>query len=87
MCGRTCTTSRRACTLVDDFTRGRSADDYARDFQLLRAGVERELEIVGEALDKALREHPAQLTDLLPRGTQDHRLPESARSRIRQHGR
>jgi uncharacterized protein with HEPN domain len=43
-----------ACRLVDEFTRGKSADDYAGD-PLLRSGVERQLEIVGEALSQALR--------------------------------
>jgi len=54
-----------ACALVGDFTRGKSADDYARD-PLIRAGVERELEIVGEALSQALRFHAAALSDQIP---------------------
>jgi hypothetical protein len=41
----------RVCRLVDDFTRGKSADDYANE-PLLRSGVERQLEIVGEALSQ-----------------------------------
>jgi uncharacterized protein with HEPN domain len=50
-----------ACRLVDDFTRGKSADDYGHE-PLLRSGVERHLEIVGEALSH----HPAALTDRIP---------------------
>ena len=54
-----------ACRLVEEFTRGKSAADYAGD-PLLRSGVERQLEIVGEALNQALRNHPAELTDRMP---------------------
>ena len=54
-----------ACRLVEEFTRGKSAADYAGD-PLLRSGVERQLEIVGEALTQALRNHPAELTDRMP---------------------
>lgn len=54
-----------ACQLVGDFTRGKSAADYASD-PLLRSGVERQLEIVGEALSQAMRNHPAALADRIP---------------------
>ena len=54
-----------ACRLVDDFTRGKSAEDYDHE-PLLRSGVERQLEIVGEALSQALRHHPTALTDRIP---------------------
>lgn len=54
-----------ACRLVAEFTRRKSAADYAAD-PLLRSGVERQLEIVGEALNQALRHHPAELTDRMP---------------------
>ena len=54
-----------ACALVEDFVRGKSADDYARD-PLLRSAVERQLEIVGEALSQALRFHLAALSDRIP---------------------
>lgn len=41
-----------ACDAVTEFVRGRSQADYRSD-KLLRAGVERELMIVGEALLRA----------------------------------
>ncbi len=40
---------RQAADLLADFTRGRTFADYARD-AMLRAAVEREFEIIGEAL-------------------------------------
>jgi hypothetical protein len=64
-----------ACRLVEEFTRGKSAADYAGD-SLLRSGVERQLEIVGEALNQALRNHPSELADRMPK------RPESSRSGI-----
>ena len=53
-----------ASRLVGDFTRAKSGNDYARD-PLLRSAVERQLEIVGEALSQALRHHPG-LSDRIP---------------------
>lgn len=46
-----------ACGLVLEFTNGKAAVDYASD-PMLRSAVERQLEIVGEALAQALRHHP-----------------------------
>ena len=43
---------RQACELLEDFTRGKSFADYQADV-LLRAGVEREFIIIGEALTQA----------------------------------
>ena len=40
---------QQAAGLIAEFTAGRDFDDYARD-RMLRAAVEREFEIVGEAL-------------------------------------
>jgi len=54
-----------ACRRVGDFTRGKTAEDYAGD-ELLRSGVERQLEIIGEALSQALRHHPATLAERIP---------------------
>ena len=39
---------QQASALIEQFTAGRDFDDYARD-AMLRAAVEREFEIVGEA--------------------------------------
>jgi uncharacterized protein with HEPN domain len=43
----------RACELLETFTRGRSFDDYAGD-PMLRSAVERQFEVAGEALKRAL---------------------------------
>jgi uncharacterized protein with HEPN domain len=42
---------QQAATLVERFTGGKTFDDYDRD-PLLRSGVERQLEIIGEALNQ-----------------------------------
>jgi uncharacterized protein with HEPN domain len=54
-----------ACRLVEAFTEGGSAQAYASD-PMLRSAVERQLEIVGEALSQALRHHPVALGDRIP---------------------
>ena len=46
-----------ACECVEEFTRGASFDDYQRTV-LIRSAVERQFEIIGEALSQALRHHP-----------------------------
>ncbi|HLA93141.1 MAG TPA: DUF86 domain-containing protein [Actinomycetota bacterium] len=53
----------RACTLLARFTADRTFEDYAGD-DLLRSAVERQFEIIGEALRRALEAEPA-LTDLI----------------------
>ncbi len=45
---------QRAATLIAEFTAGRDFDDYLRD-AMLRAAVEREFEITGEALSRLAR--------------------------------
>ena len=45
---------RQACGLLTDFTRGKSLADYEAD-PLLRAAVEREFILIGEALFQAAR--------------------------------
>jgi uncharacterized protein with HEPN domain len=46
-----------AAEAIDSFTRGRSAKDYRSDL-LLRSAVERQFEVLGEALGRALRAEP-----------------------------
>jgi len=48
---------RCACELLAGFTAGKTFADYCAD-PLLRSGVERQFEIVGEALRQALRVEP-----------------------------
>lgn len=52
-----------ACDLVAEFTAGKSFDDYAANV-MLRSAVERQLEIVGEALRAAVRHQPDLAVDI-----------------------
>lgn len=45
---------------MERFTSGKAFDDYARD-PLLRSGVERQLEIIGEALGQRAKVDPAEV--------------------------
>lgn len=53
-----------ACVAIRHFVAGTDAAGFATN-ALIRSAVERQFEIVGEALGRAAREEPA-LTDLLP---------------------
>jgi len=48
----------RACRRLGKFTAGRTFADYQSD-EMLRSAVERQFEIIGEALNQALRQEPA----------------------------
>lgn len=47
-----------ACGRLTEFTAGKSYEDYCRE-ALLRSAVERQFEIIGEALNQALKVEPA----------------------------
>ena len=51
---------KEAAAAILRFVRGKTFDDYEQD-ELLRSGVERKFEIIGEALNRVSREHPTVL--------------------------
>src|SRR5262245_1233143 len=67
---------QQACELLNDFTAGKTLTDYAAN-AMLRAAVERQFEIIGEALNQMLKREPA----LAPRFS-DHRRIIAFRNRL-----
>jgi uncharacterized protein with HEPN domain len=56
--------AHQACVHIHNFVDGKSFEDYEQDFRL-QLQVERLLEIVGEALNRARQDDPA-LTEQIP---------------------
>ena len=54
---------QEAASSIFQFVGGKFFDDYKRD-ELLRSGVERKLEIIGEALNRLKRDNPAVLEQI-----------------------
>jgi uncharacterized protein with HEPN domain len=67
---------QQACELLQQFVAGKSLDAY-RDEALLRSAVERQFEIIGEALNQALRVAPE-----LAQRISDHRRIIAFRNRL-----
>ncbi len=47
-----------ACLLIEKFTKGKLLSDYQND-AMLRSAVERQFQIIGEALQQMIREFPS----------------------------
>lgn len=47
----------QACELIEDFAKAKTLDQFKND-ALLRSAVERQFQIIGEALAQLLRRHP-----------------------------
>jgi uncharacterized protein with HEPN domain len=54
---------KEAAAAILRFVRGKTFDDYERD-ELLRSGVERKFEIIGEALNRLSRDNPTVLDNI-----------------------
>jgi uncharacterized protein with HEPN domain len=57
----------QACNLLTEFVSGKVFGDYRRD-ALLRSAVERQFEIIGEALRRALQSQPGRATRISDTG-------------------
>ena len=56
----------QSCSKIREFTQGKNYEDYASDL-LLRSAVERQFEIIGEALNRAIKREPeivGQISDI-----------------------
>ena len=69
-----------ACELIEDAARGRSLADYERD-RLLRSAVERNVEIIGEALNRI--HNRCRHRGAYPRSSRDHQFSERPDPRLR----
>jgi uncharacterized protein with HEPN domain len=67
---------RRAADDVAEFVQGRGFADYLTD-RLLRSAVERQLEIIGEALNRLAREAP-EIAARIPDSATGHRHAQCA---------
>jgi len=67
---------REACELIMEFTEGKTLEDYTSD-PMLRSAVERQFEIVGEALNQMTRLEPAMTASIT-----DYRRIVSFRNRL-----
>ena len=56
--------AHRAAQAIEDFTRGKSYDEFAQDL-LLRSAVERQFEVIGEGLSQ-LAKHAPELAAKIP---------------------
>ena len=54
---------RAAAAAIGRFVRGKTFDEYEQD-DLLRSGIERKVEIIGEALNSLTRDDPTVLDEL-----------------------
>ena len=76
---------QKACDLIHAFTSGKTLADYQKD-PLLRSGVERQFEIVGEALNQAIQNDPS-LAELISNSSRIISFREPADSWVRNHRR
>jgi uncharacterized protein with HEPN domain len=74
-----------AARAIERFRRGLDLDGFRTD-ELVRSGVERKLEVVGEALNRLSREEPG-LAERIPDIARGHRLPERPRPWLPDRGR